>query len=144
VFGGSSYYSNGVDSSIRTRNTKIISGDFFTIEMWVYPMGEGGVLIGYESAELGNFLLGVESPSHPSYPGQLVGAVRNQRTYRFGNTVPFNEWSHIAVVVGGWGITAYVNGVGTATLAGYGPKQTNKIFEVNEAMKIFDLELKKL
>jgi len=110
---------DGVDDYVSVPSAPITFGNQFTIDCWIYPTGQSGVIVSRESyASLGlkrGFVL--ELATQTLTWGWADGATSTIYNVVVGNTatVPLNQWSLVAIVVDrntpAGSVNLYLNGV---------------------------------
>ena len=105
---------DGVDDYISLPPAVYFNGDF-TIECWVYPksFANWARIIDFGNGAGSNNVLLAYTYGTSGAPGFYVEGSQFQAT----QTLPLNQWSHIAATLSGTTATIYINGVaaGTAT-----------------------------
>lgn len=125
VYVGSNNYAldfKGDDDYVSLPAGVYFNGDF-TIECWVYPksFANWARIIDFGNGTGSNNVLLAYTYGNSGAPGFYVEGAQFQAT----QTLPLNQWSHIAATLNGTTATIYINGVvaGTATF----PKPVNII-----------------
>lgn len=110
VLNGGSMYFDGTGDSLSLSGA---SGQFnfgsspFTIEMWINPSQTDGQIFSFDNSKIE---LRIQASSGNAIRFYFL-AGGNQDAWTTIGTVKLNEWSHIAIVGNGPGLTCYYNGV---------------------------------
>jgi hypothetical protein len=109
---------NGVNNYLRVSNSPSlnIAGNALTLTMWLNPQPLGGG----DSVVLGKFWNATMTSPYYQYGLELaagsepffyVGTNTGFRAVRMGSSLPFSQWSHLAVMFNGAQVQFYVNGI---------------------------------
>ena len=103
---------DGADDYISLPAAVYFNGDF-TIECWVYPrsFGNWARIIDFGNGAGSNNVLLAYTYGTSGAPGFYVEGNQFQAT----QTLPLNQWSHIAATLSGTTATIYINGVAAGT-----------------------------
>jgi hypothetical protein len=121
---------DGIDDGIAAADSSSldVNGNAITIAAWIRRMGEGPIVVKEDS-----FILGINGG------GTLQAAVETTASGRWlwagSQTVPLDEWTHIAFVYDGTTWKFYVNGVLRETVNPAGG-QTGSIVPSNHPLEV--------
>ena len=115
---GSTFFDGSGDSlTVPPGTPTYLSSDLFTIEAWVYPNANNGVIVGRRAAvsARGFFLAYLDSNRFGFWAGDTDVNFWNLQL-NSTNTFPLNQWYHVAATRSSGNVfTLWVNGVSEAT-----------------------------
>ena len=140
---GSAVSFDGVNDYISIPNSAStnIAGNAITLSMWINPQP----LAGGDSVVIGKFWNTTMSSPYYQYGLQLgggnrtdfyVGTTSGPRGAIGGATLPFNQWSYLAITFDGAQVTTYVNGALVNTQALSEPSQLVEIRSISGRMPV--------
>jgi Concanavalin A-like lectin/glucanases superfamily len=120
IFSGSMEFTSGQYLQLSSVSTQFnLVGDF-TIEAWIYPIGipsAFGIFQAGPDNSIGPWSLFIAN--YPSFP-VIAFKAGSYFDYLGTNAVPYNVWSHIAVVRSGGVLTYYLNGEVDTVFSSFG------------------------
>ena len=121
TIGGSGYFDGSDSLSLATTPALVLNigptAPTFTIECWIYTATATGIILdkgSQPSASIMNYRLSVQTNFIDF--GWGAGDLATYSNYSTpAGSLPFNNWSHVAVVSNAGALTIYINGVSQAT-----------------------------